>query len=74
MKVQDVSAHWAALHQMLGLGTPIATEVGYLRALAGVDDHRWGGLIGLAGKRRLNARQIKALTQRFKVAAELLLS
>ena len=28
----------------------------------------------LAGKRRLNARQVKALAQRFKVAAEVLLA
>lgn len=135
MNVQDVSAHWVALHEVLGLGAPIASEADYLRAMAGldelvdatadVDDHPLWGLIGLvgdrireyegrvhpwpdtstpatvlaglmqqhglrqsdlpevgsqgvvsevlAGKRTLNARQVKALAQRFRVAAEVLL-
>lgn len=135
MNVQDVSAHWVALHEVLGLGAPIANEAEYLRVLAGVDelvdatagvdDHPLWGLISLAsdrireyegrvhpwpdtstpatvlaglmqqhglrqsdlpevgsqgvvsevlaGKRTLNARQVKALAQRFKVAAEVLL-
>ena len=135
MNVQDVSAHWVALHEVSGLGAPIASEADYLRAMAGVDelvdatagvDHHplWGliGLVGdrireyegrvhpwpdtstratvlaglmqqhglrqsdlpevgsqgvvsevLAGKRTLNARQVKALAQRFKDAAEVLL-
>ena len=136
MNVQDVSAHWVALHEVLGLGVAIASEAEYLRVLAGVDelvdatagvdDHPLWGLIGLAGdrireyegrmhpwpdastpatvlatlmqqhglrqsdlpevgsqgvvsevlagKRTLNARQVKALAQRFKVAAEVLLA
>ena len=135
MNVQDVSAHWVALHEVLGLGALIASEAEYLRVLAGVDelvdatagvdDHPLWGLISLAGdrireyegrvhpwpdtstpatvlaglmlqyglrqsdlpevgsqgvvsevlagKRALNSRQIKALAQRFKVAAEVLL-
>ena len=125
MNVQDVSAHWVALHEVLGLGAAIANEAEYLRVLAGVDDHPLWGLIGLAGdrireyegrvhpwpdtstpatvmaglmrqhglrqsdlpevgsqgvvsevlagKRTLNARQVKSLAQRFKVAAEVLL-
>jgi len=135
MNVQDVSARWVALHEVLGLGAPIASEADYLRAMAGldelvdataaVDDHPLWGLIGLvgdrireyegrvhpwpdtstpatvlaglmqqhglrqsdlpelgsqgvvsevlAGKRTLNARQVKALAQRFRVAAEVLL-
>ena len=135
MNVKDVSAHWVALHEVLGLGIPITNEAEYLRVLAGVDeladatagvdDHPLWSLIGLAGdrireyevrvhpwpdtstpatvlaglmrqhglrqsdlpevgsqgvvsevlagKRTLNARQVKALAQRFKVAAEVLL-
>ena len=135
MNAQDVSAHWVAPHEVLGLGAPITNDAEYLRVLAGVDelvdatagagDHPLWGLIGLAGdrirayegrvhpwpdtrtpatvlaglmqqhglrqsdlpevgsqgvvsevlagKRTLNARQVKALAQRFKVAAAVLL-
>ena len=61
MIVQDVFAHWEALHEVLGLGVPIANKAAYLRALAGldeladatagVDDHPLWALIGLAGDR-----------------------
>ena len=135
MNVQDLSAHWAALHEALGLGAAIEDEAEYLRALAGVDElvdatggvdeHPLWGLISLAGdrirayedrahpwpdtstpatvlatlmqqhglrqsdlpevgsqgvvsevlagKRELNARQVKALAQRFGVPADVLL-
>ena len=135
MNVQDISAHWVALHEVLGGGAPIADEAEYAQALAlvdqlvdataGVDEHPLWGLIVvagdrvreyedrvhpwpntstpatvlaslmqehglrqsdlpeigsqgvvsevLAGKRALNARQVKALAQRFAVPADVLL-
>jgi HTH-type transcriptional regulator/antitoxin HigA len=33
MNLSDISAHWVALHEALGLGAPIADEAQYERAL-----------------------------------------
>lgn len=135
MNLKDISAHWVALHEALGIGQPIADEAQYQDLLALVDAvfdevardpaHPLGSLVDLlterireyegrvhpwpdtttpatalaflmqqhglrqsdlpevgsqgvvsevlAGKRALNARQIKALARRFSVSAELLL-
>ena len=61
MNLRDVAAHWVALHEALGLGTPIADEAEYGRALAVVDElveatdgqetHPLWGLIAIAGDR-----------------------
>jgi HTH-type transcriptional regulator / antitoxin HigA len=61
MNLQDVAAHWVALHEALGLGSPIASEAEYERALSEVDQmvdatngqeaHPLWGLIGVAGDR-----------------------
>ena len=134
MNLQDISAHWVALHELLGLGAPIANEVQYEEALAFVetvfDDvaansaHPLDGLVDLladrireyedrvhpwpdtstpatvlaslmeehglkqsdlpeigaqsvvsavlAGKRKLNLRQVKALAHRFSVPLDVL--
>ena len=37
VNLQDISAHWVALHEVLGVGVPIADEADYERALAFVD-------------------------------------
>ena len=37
MNVQDISAHWVALHEALGLGAPIADDAHYERMLQTVD-------------------------------------
>lgn len=37
MNLQDISAHWLALHETLGLGAPIANEAQYEQALAFVE-------------------------------------
>jgi HTH-type transcriptional regulator / antitoxin HigA len=37
MNVQDISAHWVALHEALGLAAPIADEAHYERMLQAVD-------------------------------------
>ena len=37
MNLQDISAHWVALHETLGLGAPIADEAQYEQALAVVE-------------------------------------
>ncbi|MDP4301745.1 helix-turn-helix domain-containing protein [Leptothrix discophora] len=61
MNVQDISSHWVALHEALGVGAPLADESAYLALLAQVDDMveatggqeedpLWG-LIGVAGDR-----------------------
>lgn len=133
MNVQDVSGHWVALHEALGIGAPIADEAQYRGALSFIDEvfddvarnpaHPLGGLVELmadrirnyeaaahpwpdtstpatvlaslmeehgltqsdlpevgaqsvvsavlAGKRRLNLRQIKALSKRFTVPLEM---
>lgn len=61
MNLQDISAHWVALHEALGVGAPIAEEADYARALAlvdqlvdatgGQDAHPLWGLIVLVGDR-----------------------
>ena len=56
MNLRDISAHWVALHETLGLGAPIADEAHYERMLEAVgalmDDVGrvravGGGLVGL---------------------------
>ena len=37
MNLQDISAHWVALHETLGLGAPIANEAQYEQTLAFVE-------------------------------------
>jgi len=37
MNVQDISAHWVALHEALGLAAPITDEAHYERMLQAVD-------------------------------------
>ena len=37
MNVQDISAHWVALHEALGLAAPIADDAHYERMLHTVD-------------------------------------
>jgi HTH-type transcriptional regulator/antitoxin HigA len=61
MNLQDVAAHWVALHEALGLGAPIASQAEYERAMAevdqlvdatdGQDSHPLWGLIAVAGDR-----------------------
>ena len=134
MNLQDISAHWVALHELLGLGAPIANEVQYEETLAFVEEvfddvaansaHPLDGLVDLladrireyearvhpwpdtstpatvlaslmeehglkqsdlpeigaqsvvsavlAGKRKLNLRQVKALAHRFSVPLDVL--
>ena len=134
MNVQDISTHWVALHEALGVALPITDEAHYLRLLTDVDAlvdlagdedaHPVWALIGLvgdrireyedrvhpwpdtstpatvlaslmeehglkqsdlpevgaqsvvsavlAGKRKLNLRQVKALAKRFSVPLEVL--
>lgn len=134
MNLRDIEAHWVALHEALGIGSPIADEVQYEHALRSVDElfdetaddpaHPLGGVVELlsdrireyenrvhpwpdtstpasvlaslmeehglkqsdlpeigaqsvvsavlAGKRKLNLRQVKALANRFAVPLEML--
>ncbi len=61
MTLQDISTHWIALHETLGLGAPIANEAQYEQALAFVeavfDDvaadpaHPLDGLVDLLAER-----------------------
>jgi HTH-type transcriptional regulator/antitoxin HigA len=61
MNLSDLAAHWRALHEALGLGTPIADEAQYEQALAVVDAlfdetakdpaHPLGGLVVLLADR-----------------------
>lgn len=37
MNLNDISTHWVALHEALGLGAPIADEAQYERMLAAVE-------------------------------------
>ena len=37
MNLKDISAHWVALHEALGVGAPIATEVQYKQALVFIE-------------------------------------
>ena len=55
MNLSDISTHWVALHEALGLGAPIADDAHYERMLAVVDQlfdavaadpaHPLGGLV-----------------------------
>ena len=59
--LQDVSAHWVALHESLGMGAPLTTEAQYEQALAFVEwvfsdvtadpAHLLGGLVDLMADR-----------------------
>ena len=61
MTLKDISAHWVALHEALGVARPIADEAQYLGLLRSVDamvdetrgddSHPLWGLIGVAGER-----------------------
>ncbi len=61
MNLRDVASHWVALHEALGIGTPILDEQQYERALAFVDQvfdevardpaHPLGGLVDLLADR-----------------------
>ncbi len=61
MNLRDVESHWVALHEALGLGSPIADEAQYERALAFVEQvfdqvaadpsHSLGGLVDLLADR-----------------------
>ena len=61
MNLKDISAHWVALHEALGVARPIADEAQYLGLLRSVDamvdetrgddSHPLWGLIGVAGER-----------------------
>jgi HTH-type transcriptional regulator / antitoxin HigA len=61
MNLQDISAHWVALHEALGVGAPIASEAEYEQALAFVEQvidavaalpgHPLEGLVGLLADR-----------------------
>ena len=69
MKLRDVESHWVALHEALGVGSPIADEAQYERALAFVEQvfdrvaadptHPLGGLVDLLAER------IRAYEDRF---------
>ena len=59
MNIQDISAHWVALHEALGVAAPIADEDQYLKLLSmvdalvdqtgGDDAHPLWGLIAVVG-------------------------
>jgi len=61
MNIKDVSAHWVALHEALGVAEPITDEAQYLRLLKEVDAlvdetgdddaHALWGLIAVVGDR-----------------------
>ncbi len=61
MNLRDVASHWVALHEELGIGSPIVDEAQYARAMAFVeltfDDvandpaHPLGGLVELVADR-----------------------
>ncbi|RLJ67659.1 helix-turn-helix domain-containing protein [Sulfurisoma sediminicola] len=52
MNMNDISAHWVALHEQLGLGAPVANKAQYRRLLACVEalmedyDDRAGNPLG----------------------------
>jgi HTH-type transcriptional regulator/antitoxin HigA len=52
MNMNDISAHWVALHEQLGLGAPVANKAQYERLLACVEalmeayDDRAGNPLG----------------------------
>lgn len=61
MDLADISAHWLALHEALGLGAPITDEAHYEQMLAVVDQlfdavaadaaHPLGGLVKILADR-----------------------
>jgi HTH-type transcriptional regulator / antitoxin HigA len=61
MNLSDISTHWVALHEALGLGAPIADEAHYEQTLAVVDQlfdavaadsaHPLGGLVEILADR-----------------------
>lgn len=61
MNLQDISAHWVALHEALAVGRPFAAEADYTQALAFVEAvfsdvaanpaHPLDGLVGLLAER-----------------------
>ena len=61
MNLSDISTHWVALHEALGLGAPIADDAHYERMLAVVDQlfdavaadpaHPLGGLVEILADR-----------------------
>jgi len=68
MNLNDISAHWVALHEQLGLGAPIAGKAQYKRLLACVDalmddyDDRSGNPLG--GLLLLLAERIREYEER----------
>lgn len=68
MNLNDISAHWVALHEQLGLGAPVAGKAQYERLLACVDalmddyDDRPGN--PLAGLLLLLAERIREYEER----------
>jgi len=68
MNVNDISAHWVALHEQLGLGAPVAGKAQYERLLACVDalmddyDDRPGNPLG--GLLLLLAERIREYEER----------
>ncbi|GAB1389882.1 MAG: hypothetical protein AMXMBFR78_11520 [Rubrivivax sp.] len=59
MNLHDISAHWVALHEALGVGAPLADEAAYGQALAFVEeafgsgqaDGPLAGLVAVVGDR-----------------------
>lgn len=66
MNLQDISAHWMALHEALGIGEPITSEAGYERGLAFVEQVFDGGLAEgpLSGLLSVLADRIRAYEER----------
>ncbi len=68
MNLNDISAHWVALHEQLGLGAPVASKAQYERLLACVDalmddyDDRSGNPLG--GLLLLLAERIREYEER----------
>lgn len=68
MNLNDISAHWVALHEQLGLGAPVAGKAQYERLLACVDalmddyDDRPGNPLG--GLLLLLAERIREYEER----------
>jgi len=68
MNLNDISTHWVALHEQLGLGAPIAGKAQYARLLACVDalmddyDDRPGNPLG--GLLLLLAERIREYEER----------
>jgi HTH-type transcriptional regulator / antitoxin HigA len=59
VNLQDISAHWVALHEALGVGAPITDDSAYERALAfveqvfesGMAEGPLAGLVAVVGDR-----------------------